>query len=283
MKHYSIDYMRILSTVIGSLFIAIATNGLLIPNNLLSGGVSGLAMLLHFIFGFKVSLLIVLINIPIFILALICLSKTYLVYSIFGTLMLSFWLEVTSSFVIPTSDPISIIAIAGLIYGLGSGIIFRANASTGGTDIISKIINRKFGFSMASVTLVLNAIIICLSIYYFDIDIAVVTVCTMYFSSHVVTFVVDGINRKRTLNIVTEAEHYEALAHAILQDINRGVTVIPATGAYTEKPKYILLTTVGVREVAKTKRLILSIDPHAFMTVTETSQVIGNGRGFLHS
>lgn len=283
MKRYSIDYLCILSTIVGSLLIAIATNGILIPNHLLSGGVNGISMLLHFILGFKVSLLIVLINIPIFILALIFLNKTYLAYSLFGMLMLSFWLEVTEKLVIPTNEPISIIVVAGVIHGIGTGIIFRANGSTGGTDIVAKIINRKFGLNMATVTLGLNAIVIGLSIYFFDINIAVITISTMYVSSHVVNFVVDGINRKRTLHIVTDAEHYEALSHIILKDVHRGVTVIPATGAYTEKPKYILLTTVGVREVAKTKRLVLDIDPHAFMTVTETSQVIGNGRGFLHS
>lgn len=283
MKRYSIDYMCIFSTIVGSLLIAIATNGLLIPNNLLSGGVNGISMLLHFILGFKVSLLIVLINIPIFILALIFLNKMYLAYSLFGMLMLSFWLEVTEKLIIPTTEPLSIIVVAGVLHGIGTGIIFRANGSTGGTDIVAKIINRKFGLNMATVTLSLNAVVIALSIYFFDINIAVVTISTMYVSSHVVNFVVDGINRKRTLHIVTDAEHYEALSHIILKDVHRGVTVIPATGAYTEKPKYILLTTVGVREVAKTKRLVLDIDPRAFMTVTETSQVIGNGRGFLHS
>lgn len=283
MKRYSIDYLCILSTIVGTLLLAIATNGLLIPNHLLSGGVNGLSMLLHFILGFKVSLLIVLLNIPIFILALVFLNKTYLAYSLFGMLMLSFWLEVTEKLVIPTNEPISIIVVAGLLHGIGTGIIFRANGSTGGTDIVAKIINRKFGINMATITLSLNAIVIGLSVYFFDINIAVVTICTMYVSSHVVNFVVDGINRKRTLHIVTDSDHYEALSQIILKDIHRGVTVIPATGAYTKKPKYILLTTVGVREVAKTKRLVLSVDPHAFMTVTETSQVIGNGRGFLHS
>lgn len=282
MKTQTFSFNRTLSIIFGTLLIAIATNGILIPNNLLSGGVNGISMLLHFLFGFKVSLLVVLINIPIFILGLLFLRKTYLAYSLFGMLMLSFWLEVTDSISIPTDNPLSILVVAGLLHGIGTGIIFRAEGSTGGTDIVAKIIYKYFSINMATILLCLNAIIILLSIYFFNIDIAVLTISTMFISSQVVNFVVDGINRKRTLYIITDASHFEELSETLLKELHRGVTVIPAIGAYTSAAKYILFTTVGVREVAKAKQIILNIDSKAFMTVTETSQVIGNGRGFMH-
>lgn len=274
---------RIISIIFGTLLIAIATNGILLPSRLLSGGVNGISMLLYFLFDFKVSLLVILINIPIFILGLIFLKKTYLAYSLFGMLMLSFWLEVTNNILIPIDNTLSILVVAGLFHGIGTGIIFRADGSTGGTDIIAKIINKYFSINMATVTLCLNTLIIFLSAYFFDIDIAVLTISTMFVSSQVVNFVVDGINRKRTLYIITDAIHYEELSAALLKELHRGVTVIPAIGAYTSAAKYILFTTVNVREVAKAKQIILGIDPKAFMTVTETSQVIGNGRGFIHA
>ncbi|MBE6024574.1 MAG: YitT family protein [Cellulosilyticum sp.] len=282
MKAKSINFKRIMSIILGTLLIAIATNGVLLPNHLLSGGVSGISMLIHFILGFKVSILVIAINIPLFILGFIFLKKTYLAYSLFGMLMLSFWLEVTNSILIPTDNILSILVVAGLLHGLGTGIIFRGNGSTGGTDIIAKIIYDHFSINMATVTLALNAIIIGLSIYFFDINIAVLTISTMFVSSQVVNFVVDGINRKRTIYIITDEVHQESLSKLILKELHRGVTVIPALGAYTESPRYILFTTVGVREVAKVRHLVLTSDPKAFMTVTETSQVIGNGRGFMH-
>ena len=272
--------VRPISIILGSLLIAIVTNGVLIPNHLLSGGVSGVAMLLYFLFDFKVSVTVVLLNIPLFLLGIFYLSKSYLAYSLFGMLVLSFWLEVTSSIVIPVDNNLSILVVAGILHGIGTGIIFRGNGSTGGMDIIAKIINNHFSISMATVNLAINTIIICLSIYFFDIDIAVVTISTMYISSHVVNFVVDGINRKRTLYIITDEAHYKEVSDTLLIELHRGVTIIPAIGAYTSDPKYILFTTVGVREVAKAKQIILSIDKTAFMTVTETSQVIGNGKGF---
>lgn len=282
MKPQTFCFNRILSIIFGTLLVAIATNGILLPNHLLSGGVNGISMLLYLLFNFKVSLLVILINIPIFILGLLFLRKTYLAYSLFGMLMLSFWLEVTDSIYIPTDNTLTILVVAGLLHGIGTGVIFRADGSTGGTDIIAKIINKYFSINMATVTFYLNALIILLSIYFFNIDIAVLTISTMFISSQVVNFVVDGINRKRTLYIITDAEHFEELSSVLLKELHRGVTMIPAIGAYTSATKYILFTTVSVREVSKAKQIVLNIDSKAFMTVTETSQVIGNGRGFIH-
>lgn len=282
MKPQTFCFNRILSIIFGTLLVAIATNGILLPNHLLSGGVNGISMLLYLLFNFKVSLLVILINIPIFILGLLFLRKTYLAYSLFGMLMLSFWLEVTDSIYIPTDNTLTILVVAGLLHGIGTGVIFRADGSTGGTDIIAKIINKYFSINMATVTFYLNALIILLSTYFFNIDIAVLTISTMFISSQVVNFVVDGINRKRTLYIITDAEHFEELSSVLLKELHRGVTMIPAIGAYTSATKYILFTTVSVREVSKAKQIVLNIDSKAFMTVTETSQVIGNGRGFIH-
>lgn len=273
---------RLLSIIVGTFLIAIATNGVLLPNKLLSGGVNGISMLLYFLFDFKVSLTVIVINIPLFILGAFYLKKSYLLYSLLGMLMLSFWIEITDHFYIPTDNYLSIIVVAGLLHGLGTGIIFRANGSTGGTDIIAKIINQYFSINMATVTLCINSVIMLLSIYFFNINIAVITISTVFISSQVVNFVVDGINKKRTLYIVTDSDHYEQLSHKLLQELHRGVTMVPAIGAYTSHTKYILFTTVGVREVAKARQLVMEIDATAFMTVTETSQVIGNGRGFTH-
>jgi uncharacterized membrane-anchored protein YitT (DUF2179 family) len=282
MKDYPLDIKRILSIFLGTLLLAIATNGILIPNKLLSGGITGLSMLLYFLFDLKVSVLVILFNIPLFILGLFFLRKTYLAYSLFGMIILAIWLELTASVVIPTNDVLSILVVGGSLYGMGIGIIFRADGSTGGIDILAKIINQYFSINMATVTFCINGVILLLSIYFFGIDIAVLTISMMFLSSKITTFVVDGINHKRTLFIITDSEHYQIISDLIMQKIHRGVTVIPAIGAYTSKPKYILYTTIGIREVAKVKQVTLKYDPCAFMTVSETSQVIGKGKGFMH-
>lgn len=280
MFQFKTDFKRIIFIMIGTFLSALSTNGILVQNKLLSGGVSGVSMLFHFLFDTNISLVILLLNIPLFVLGFFFLKKNFLAYSLFGMMMLSFWIEVTKDVVIPTGNLISVILVGGVLSGLGNGIIFRGDGSTGGTDIISKIINKHFSLSMATVNLCINGVIIFCSLFFFGIDLAVLTIATMFIGSKVTNFVVDGINYKRTLFIITDEIHCQPIAADIMEELHRGVTVIPAMGAYTQSTKYVLYTTIGIREVAKVRQITLSHDPHAFMTVSETAQVIGRGRGF---
>ncbi|MGL4345167.1 MAG: YitT family protein [Cellulosilyticaceae bacterium] len=281
MNHLKTDIKRIGFITFGTLLLALATNGVLVHNMLLSGGVSGISMFLHFLFDWDISTLILILNIPLFIVGFFFLKKHFLWYSLFGMSMLSFWIRMTKGIVIPTGNEISIILVAGVLNGLGNGIIFRGDGSTGGMDIIAKIINRHFSLSMGTVNLAINGIIITASILFFGIDLSVLTLATMFISSKVCNFVVDGINYKRTICIITDEDHYQPLADDIIQELHRGVTVVPAVGAYTKHKKYMLYTTIGIREVSKVRELAWEHDPHSFMTVSETAQVIGRGRGFL--
>lgn len=281
MNRLKTDIKRVCFIAFGTLLLALATNGVLVHNKLLSGGVSGISMFLHFLFGWDISILILLLNIPLFIVGFFYLKKHFLWYSLFGMTMLSFWISVTKSVVIPTGNLVSVILVAGVLNGLGNGIIFRGDGSTGGTDIVAKIVNRYFSLSMATVNLSINGIIIAASILFFGIDLSVLTLATMYVSSKVCNFVVDGVNYKRTICIITDEDHYQPLADDIIEELHRGVTVVPAVGAYTKTKKYMLYTTIGIREVAKVRQLAWEHDPRSFMTVSETAQVIGRGRGFL--
>ena len=275
------DIKKILLIAIGTFLLALSTNSILIPNKLLSGGVSGIAMFLYFILSWNISITILVINIPLFILAFIFLKKKFIVFSLIGLLFLTLWLEVTQGWVIPMENTLSIPILAGVINGLGSGIIFRADGSTAGTDIVAKIANKFFSLNMGTTSFILNLVIICLSVFYFSIDLAILTVATMYVSSKTTNFVVDGLNIRRTVFLITSEEHASAISNDIIKRLHRGVTIIPAIGGYTHEPRYILYTTVGIRELAKVKAIALLHDPLAFMTVNETAQVIGNGRGFL--
>ncbi|MGL4737360.1 MAG: YitT family protein [Cellulosilyticaceae bacterium] len=281
MNRLKTDIKRILFIAFGTFLLSLATNGVLVRNKLLSGGVSGISMFLHFLFDWDISTLILILNIPLFIVGFFFLRKHFLWYSLFGMSMLSFWIRITEGIVIATGNEISIILVAGVLNGLGNGIIFRGDGSTGGTDIVAKIVNRYFSISMGTVNLAINGIIILASILFFGIDLSVLTLATMYVSSRVCNFVVDGVNYKRTICIITGEDHYQPLADDIIEELHRGVTLVPATGAYTQNKKYMLYTTVGIREVAKVRQLAYEHDPHSFMTVSETAQVIGRGRGFI--
>ena len=280
-QHFNLKFKTLLSILVGTLIMAIGINGFLRPNGLLSGGVGGIALLVHFLTDINLSILTIVLNIPLFILAFIFLKKRFIYLSLVGMMCLSFWLEVTHSLVIETDQILTVILLGGVLNGVGVGLIFRADASVGGTDIIAKILNKQYAMSMSSVTLSLNLLLMIAAIFYSGIDTATLTATAMFISSRVTNFVVDGINRRRTASIITTPDYAEKIATAIMHEMARGVTLVPAIGGYTHKDKFILYTTVNLREVAKLKRLVSSLDDHAFLTIADTAQVIGNGKGFI--
>lgn len=281
MPKLKMDIQRVIFIIIGTFLIALATNAILIPNNLLNGGVAGIATFLHLLFGWNISLLILILNVPLFIIAFLFLKRHFVAYSLFGMIIFSIWLELTSTIQIATANPLSIILLGGLLNGVGSGIIFKGDGSTGGSDIIAKIVNKNFSISMATVNMVINTFIIVFSIFFFGIDLSILTLATMFVASRITHFVVDGLNYRRTLFIITTQEHYQSMADDIMSELLRGVTIIPGKGAYTGSDKFILYTTISIQEVAKIKHIVALHDPTAFVTITPTAQVIGNGKGFL--
>ncbi|MEG1149172.1 MAG: YitT family protein [Niameybacter sp.] len=147
-------------------------------------------------------------------------------------------------FVIPTSNFITSILLGGILNGIGMGIIFRSEGSVGGTDILAKIVNKFFSFGMGSVIFAINMLIMLASIFVFGIDLSIITAATMFVSSRVTNFVVDGLNHRRTVSIITSPEASEVIAKKITEEMFRGVTIVPAIGGYTHHDKFILYTTV---------------------------------------
>lgn len=270
---------KLASIIIGAFFIAIALNTLLLPNKILSGGVAGLAGLLNIIFNIQPSTSVILLNIPLFILAYFFINRKFFVFSLIGMLSLSFFIKLTSNFTIETSDILVAAIAGGILSGLGSGIIIRFNCSTGGGDIIAKIMYKYFGYSISLVILLFNCLIILLSISFFGLDKAIYTLLSMFISSRVSGFVIEGLSFKKSIFIVSDK--HDEITNTIINQLHRGVTLFDGEGAFTHTSKHILYCIVGTREVAKLKLLIKKIDPLAFITITQTSQVIGHGRGFI--
>lgn len=278
MKKYSAA-IKIVTILFGTFLMAISINVFLIPSKILSGGITGIAVLIHLLLGFDIHYTVPLLNIPLFIIAYFYMKKRFVVFSLIGMLSLSFFLFVTKNFYITSNDILVTVIAGGILSGFGSGIIFKFNGSTGGSDIIAKLAYKYCGYSISSVVFLINIIIIFLSVYFFGLNIAVYTMITMFISSQVSKFVIDGLNYKKAVFIISD--HYLEISEMILKQLKRGVTTIHVSGAYTNTSKYMLFCIVGIREVAQLKLLVKTIDPKAFMTITQTSQVIGNGRGFI--
>lgn len=269
----------LIKIICGSFLIAIAINGFYIPQKLLGGGLNGVTMLLNILLGVDTGLAYAVLNVPIFILGFLVLPRRFMAYTIVGLVTFSSALSLTAGFHLTAQNILTPILLGGALYGAGNGMIYSAGASTGGTDIIAKIVNRKFSLNISTVGFLLNLLVISVSMYFFGVDISVMTLAAMFVSTQVSNYVVDGLNHKRMVFIVSDQRN-EELATAILDELGRGVTVLKGEGAYTGQEKTMIYTVVGITQVAKLKALVKKIDAKAFVTVTETSQVIGRGKGF---
>lgn len=270
---------QIIFLILGTFIMSVAINALLIPHQILSGGITGLAVFLQLAFGINASIAILIFNIPLLILGYIFINKRFVKLSILGMALFSFFLSVTENFTIETNEILTAILLGSVLNGLGSGLILRVNASAGGSDIIGKIVNKYFSFSIGSVIFTLDVIVITLSVSFFGIDLAVYTLANMFIATKVIKYVIEGLNYKRTVFIITNNE--QLISNKIMSELRRGVTIIHGTGAYTKERRDILYCIIGIRQVARLKMLVQNIDPKAFISVTETSSVYGHGRGFL--
>lgn len=266
---------RIIIVCVGAFIASVAINGLYIPNSILSGGITGIAILLNSHFGFNISLLILLMNIPIFYVGYKMIHKPFMVFSLFGLFTLSFFITITKNIQLNTHSMLTTILLGGVLSGLGFGLIFRMGASTGGNDIISKVLNRKYSYSISTFNFAFNLLIIGLSATSFGLDKSVETLAAMYVSSITMKFVLEGSNYKRTVLIITEKE--EEVAMAINKELARGCTVIEGYGSFTSRRRHLLYAVISVNQVARLKAIVSTIDQTAFINVIESKVVFGNG------
>ncbi|WZL82411.1 YitT family protein [Vallitaleaceae bacterium 9-2] len=271
---------RIIMIFIGTLISSISINGLYIPNNILSGGFTGIAILLNLSLGFDISLSIILLNIPIFILGYKLINREYIFYSLVGMMSLSLCLTLTKGVSFHSDQMLTTLLLGGILNGVGFALVFKSEGSTGGNDIIAKIVHKRYMYSIASVGFGFNIIIISLSAIFFGIDIAITTLVAMYVTSTTIKYLMEGLNYKRTVFIITSQEH--AVSKAINREMRRGCTLIKGMGSYTKKNTYVLYTVISIGQLGALKRIVSDIDPKALINVMESHMVFGNGFLNIH-
>jgi uncharacterized membrane-anchored protein YitT (DUF2179 family) len=269
--------IRLLTIIAGSIIMAISYNALVIPFGLLSGGIGGLALfgkyLLHI--PFYVGYLI--LNIPIFILGFKEMNWKFMIYSFIGTATLIITLPLIKPLIpVPHLDIFLAAIFSGVAGGFGDGIILRSGSSTGGTDIISLIAKKKWNISIGVFSLYCNVVVIAISLFFFDLKIALYTIVSMYISAKVVDRVVSGFNNDKSVTIISEKS--DEIARRIIAELNRGVTLLQGQGAFSGDNKNVINCVVNHFEIAKLKEILTEMDPQAFMFITEAIEV--SGRGF---
>lgn len=269
--------IRFIWITIGALIMAIAINLFIVPHHLVSGGVTGLSLILQYLTGIKAGVLILIINIPLFLIGMREINREFILTSLYGMLSLSIFLVLTekySSYVI-VEDLLASCIYGGLFSGLGAGIIFRQSASTGGTDIVAVIMKKRYDISISSIGFVLNAFIVLMGAFTVNYTIAMYTLINMFIFAKVFDVLLQGFDRRKMILIITDES--ENMAQAIMKELKRGVTYLEGEGAYTKNKKKIVYCIVSQRQMADLKRIINQIDPKAFMSIIDTSEIHGLG------
>ncbi|WP_055071648.1 YitT family protein [Clostridium massiliamazoniense] len=278
-KKQKVFVVDALTIILGCFIASLGVNLFLVHAKLLSGGATGIGLIFEYKFGINSGIIVLLINLPLFILSYLKLNKKFTIYSIIGSLSLSLFLVVTAKFkhLISLNDPLLYCIYGGVLCGIGYGLVFSRSGSTGGTDIIAMAIKKKYSnFNIGSLGLILNLIIVSVGSLIFGLPVALYTLISMTMQSILINKVTKGLGSKQMLLIITDKE--DEVVEYIISNLNRGVTSLLAEGEFTHCKRKMLYCIVTTRQMILLKTKILEIDPKAFINIVEVSEV--KGRGF---
>ncbi|MBY0123435.1 YitT family protein [Bacillus sp. S/N-304-OC-R1] len=266
------EYFLIL---LGAAIIAITFNVFLLPNQIASGGVSGISTILAAVVGWEPAYVQWAFNIPLFVAGVIFLGKQFGIKTLVGTVFLPFVVFLTKGFEPWTHDSLLASLFGGIGVGLGLGIVFRGKASTGGTDLAAQIINKFTGLTLGTCVAIIDGLIVLTAAIVFDIERGLYALLALYVTSKTIDIVQIGFGRSKMVLIITENQN--EVRDGILNKIDRGVTKLTAYGGYTDNERPVLMCVVDQTEFTKLKQLVKTIDPTAFVVVTDASEVLGEG------
>ena len=270
--------LRYVGMIIGCLIASASINLFVVPNHFLTGGIAGVGLIVYYLTEIPVGLQTFLYNIPLLIASYKLLGKNYTIDVIIGTIIFSICLDVTKflNAYTPQLNNILLAAIFGGIFnGIGYGIVFRMNGSTGGYDIIGAIIKKFYSMNVGSVIFVFNCMTVIAGAFIFGVEPAMLTLICMFLNSQLTDRVIAGLNRSKAVLIISDKS--KEISEEILGEIGRGVTFLHGEGAYSGNDREVLLVVVSLTQLGKLKILVHTNDRNAFMIVMSASEVMGRG------
>lgn len=270
---------NILLILLGAGLFAFGLNYLVMPNHLYEGGVTGINLIIYYLFKIQPSVMNIIINVPLFVIAWKILGKRTLYYSILGTVAVTVWLAIFERIplVIDLQNDLIIVSmLAGILMGLGLGLIFKGGGTTGGSDIIARIGHKYTSYSMGQIILAIDILVLILTVIVSkDLRVVLYTLILVAIVSKMIDFVADGAYGSKGVMIVSSQS--QAIAQAIDSEIERGVTLIQAKGFYSQREMEMIYSVIDKSQLQEMKELIHRIDPHAFITITDAHEVLGEG------
>lgn len=259
---------------------ALAINGFYGAHGLLSGGITGISFLLDYMFGIPKWVGIVVLNIPVCVVGFICLKPRFVVFSVIGTLILALAVALTDGFTIPVENELVATLIGAAIIGVTSAPIVKRDATLGGLDVVSVILSKRFSVQIGSLNIIFNLFIMAALAFVKGLEIALLSIIAMFVSNVAFNFALSSLNK--TVSVFIISDEWDEIAPEVLNALHRGVTYIPAEGAYTGEPRKLVYCIVRASEISKLKRIVKSKDERALFSIVETKEVVGRGFGSLN-
>jgi uncharacterized membrane-anchored protein YitT (DUF2179 family) len=265
---------------LGSLVFAVGLQGLVIPHGFLSGGVVGVSLIVQYLIpALPMGPVYFVLNLPLLLLGWFTVSRRFMVYSMAGMALFSLACTLVQPPPFDIRDPILATLLAGVICGVGSGLILRSLGSAGGLDILAVYLNRRFGLRLGTVFFGANALVLIAGAYLYDLEKALYSIIFVYTSGAVLDAVLAGFNRRKLVYVISDRS--PEIADRIMKRVNRGVTLLQGRGAFSGREKEVILTITTMTELPQLKELIFAVDPDAFVVVNDTLEVLGHRHGRL--
>jgi len=266
---------KLLITIIGAAMVGVAVNLFYVPGGILGGGLTAIAIMCNILLGTNIALLALILNIPVLIAGYFLVDRPFMIYSSIGMLFMTLTIQLTQAIPTPLVNQLTCIVAGGVCIGVGAGIMLRYNSSCGGMDVVGRILFKYYSIPMGNTSLLANGVILTVGCYFLGLDMVVATILTIFISGRVINYMVEGINYKRTVIIISQ--NADEIAASLMEEFGRGVTITESIGAYSGETKKQIMCAIAPYQTPKLRNIVLKIDTCAFVTITESISVIGGG------
>ncbi len=273
-KYLLVQFIQI---IIGTALVAMSTSLFLLPNQLSSGGFSGIATIIYYLLKIPLGTTVLVLNIPLFIMSLIKNGKSFFLNAITGTIGLSFFLNIFEKLKPITTDRFLACIYGGIIAGIGTAIVLKANASTGGTDLLTQIIKAyKPNVRISNLLVILDTLIVAANVLFFkELEIGLYSAIAIYIMGKMLDIFFEGIDFAKIVYIISPKN--EEIAKKIGNEIKRGSTALYGKGMYKKKDIDVLFCVASRNEVREIRKVVKDIDSSAFIVITNAREVFGEG------
>lgn len=263
--------------IIGCIIMAIGTALFLLPNKLSTGGFSGISTIFYYWFGFPLGITMIMLNIPLFIISSIRVGKMVAIKGIIGTVMLSLFIDIFDEFQVLTQDRVLASIYGGVCVGIGTAMVLKAHASTGGTDMLSYIIKSYYlNFRTGNLIVIIDSIIVLANVIVFrQIEIGLYSTIAIYIMGKMIDIIFEGIYFTKSMFIVSNK--YKEIAQIIGEKLDRGSTAIYAKGMYSKEKKMVLWCVGSRTEIVRIKEIAKQVDSQAFIVISNAREAWGKG------